>query len=66
MAKKEKYVNIGALFKLLADNAPKAMAIAEAKANAIEGLTRVLLLENNLLVLKEGATKVCHILFGNS
>ncbi|CAM6095033.1 unnamed protein product [Calypogeia fissa] len=65
-SEKEQRAAIGALIKLSADNPPKALAIAEAEANAIEGLTRVLLSENSSLELKEDTAELCRILFGNS
>ncbi|BBN12529.1 hypothetical protein MPTK1_5g20900 [Marchantia polymorpha subsp. ruderalis] len=65
-SEKEQRAAIGALTKLSADNPPKALAIAEAEANAIEGLCRVLLSVNSSLELKEDTAELCRILFGNS
>ncbi|KAL2624510.1 hypothetical protein R1flu_008755 [Riccia fluitans] len=65
-SEKEQRAAIGALTKLSADNPPKALAIADAEANAIEGLCRVLLSANSSLELKEDTAELCRILFGNS
>ncbi|KAL3686272.1 hypothetical protein R1sor_008846 [Riccia sorocarpa] len=65
-SEKEQRAAIGALTKLSADNPPKALAIADAEANAIEGLCRVLLSTSSSLELKEDTAELCRILFGNS
>eukprot|EP00250_Pteridium_aquilinum_P021587 c25167_g2_i1 orf=475-6879(+) len=64
-SEKEQRAAIGALIRLSSDNPPKALAIADAGANAIEGLCRVLCSESSL-ELKEDAADLCRVLFGNS
>lgn len=64
-SEKEQRAAIGALIKLSAENPPKALAIADAGSNAIEGLCRVLSSDCSL-ELKEDAAELCRVLFGNS
>ncbi|KAH7422106.1 hypothetical protein KP509_13G090700 [Ceratopteris richardii] len=64
-SEKEQRAAIGALISLSADNPPKALAIADAGANAVEGLWRVLCSDSSL-ELKEDAADLCKVLFGNS
>ncbi|KAI5082947.1 hypothetical protein GOP47_0002690 [Adiantum capillus-veneris] len=64
-SEKEQRAAIGALISLSAENPPKALAIADAGANAVEGLCRVLCSESSL-ELKEDAADLCRVLFGNS
>ena len=64
-SEKEQRAAIGALIRLSADNPPKALAIADAGANAIEGLCRVLS-STCSFELKEDAAELCRVLFANS
>ncbi|KAJ7541840.1 hypothetical protein O6H91_10G079100 [Diphasiastrum complanatum] len=62
---REQIAAIRALIKLSSENPPKALAIADAEANALEGLCRVLSSDCSL-ELKEDTAELCKILFGSS
>ncbi|KAH7284763.1 hypothetical protein KP509_34G069600 [Ceratopteris richardii] len=62
-SEKEQRAAIGALIRLSANNPPKAIAIADAGSNAIDGLCR-LLVSDCSVELKEDAAELCRVLFG--
>eukprot|EP00246_Nothoceros_aenigmaticus_P011723 TRINITY_DN3316_c0_g1_i1.p1 TRINITY_DN3316_c0_g1~~TRINITY_DN3316_c0_g1_i1.p1 ORF type:complete len:1583 (+),score=374.80 TRINITY_DN3316_c0_g1_i1:393-4751(+) len=62
---KEQHAAIGALTKLARDNPAKALAVADAEANAVEALCKVLS-SNCTLELKEESAELLGILFSNS
>eukprot|EP00250_Pteridium_aquilinum_P021586 c25167_g1_i2 orf=367-6780(+) len=64
-SEKEQRAAIGALIRLSAGNPPKAIAIADAGSNAIDGLCR-LLTSDCSVELKEDVAELCRVLFGNA
>ena len=65
VSEKDQYAAIGALIKFSSKNSPKALAIADAQANPVENLYKILA-SSLSLELKEEAALLCSVLFTNS